>query len=80
MLLFCRCCSCCLPENQVHFDNCCQCNTATIRKLTGLDQFDLIYADYHNSVSIDKLMYINVQYVTVYILVFTVLKLKLKFK
>lgn len=45
-----RCCSCCLPENQVHFDNCCQCNTATIRKLTGLDQFDLVYADYHNSI------------------------------
>ncbi|CAC5378638.1 DAGL [Mytilus coruscus] len=45
-----RCCSCCLPENQVHFDNCCQCNTATIKRLTGLDQFDLVYADYHNRI------------------------------
>ncbi|XP_052059315.1 diacylglycerol lipase-beta-like [Mytilus californianus] len=45
-----RCCSCCLPENQVHFDNCCQCNTATIKRLTGLNQFDLVYADYHNRI------------------------------
>ncbi|XP_071128311.1 diacylglycerol lipase-beta-like [Mytilus edulis] len=45
-----RCCSCCLPANQVYFDNCCQCNTATIKRLTGLDQFDLVYADYHNRI------------------------------
>ena len=37
-------------------DNCCMCNTATIRKMTGMaDEFDLVYADYRNYVGQSKI-------------------------
>ncbi|CAG5114884.1 unnamed protein product, partial [Candidula unifasciata] len=40
--------SCVRTSNSVMSDNCCQCNTAAIKELTGISDEDLIYVTFHN--------------------------------
>ncbi|KAL5018349.1 hypothetical protein ScPMuIL_004071 [Solemya velum] len=44
----CRCCACMLSDMGVDDDNCCYCHTAAIKKFTGIDQDEIIYASFHN--------------------------------
>ncbi|KAH9514419.1 hypothetical protein Btru_025200 [Bulinus truncatus] len=43
-----RCCSCVRKSNSVFKDNICQCNTAAIKKLSGLKKEDLVYVTFQN--------------------------------
>ncbi|XP_055874911.1 diacylglycerol lipase-beta-like isoform X2 [Biomphalaria glabrata] len=43
-----RCCSCLRKSNNVFKDNICQCNSAAIKKLSGLKQNDLVYVTFKN--------------------------------
>ncbi|XP_065837077.1 diacylglycerol lipase-alpha-like [Oscarella lobularis] len=43
----CRCCACCLGEI-VGGDNCCECDTAAVRRTLNLDEEDLIYVSFEN--------------------------------
>ncbi|XP_053393222.1 diacylglycerol lipase-beta-like isoform X2 [Mercenaria mercenaria] len=45
-----QCCACCMTANEIRDDNCCRCNTASIRKTTGVHQDDIIYASFHNKI------------------------------
>lgn len=46
-----RCCGCIRTKpHYVVDDNCCQCNTAVLKQMTGLSDEDLIYVSYHNRV------------------------------
>ncbi|KAL5010448.1 hypothetical protein ScPMuIL_012753 [Solemya velum] len=44
-------CSCCCTEQPKHSvlidDNCCQCNFAALRKISGMKDIDIIYVTYH---------------------------------
>ncbi|XP_006813555.1 diacylglycerol lipase-beta-like [Saccoglossus kowalevskii] len=42
----CRCVCCCSSSQ----DNCCECNTAALKDVTGLKDCDIIYCNFHNSV------------------------------
>lgn len=44
----CRCCSCVRKVNTIFKDNSCQCNTAAIKKISGLQNEDLVYVTFHN--------------------------------
>ncbi|XP_060067139.1 diacylglycerol lipase-beta-like [Ylistrum balloti] len=46
----CRCCACARDGGEVHYDNCCQCHTAAIRKWTDVDDADLLYVSFYNKI------------------------------
>ncbi|XP_021375697.1 sn1-specific diacylglycerol lipase beta-like isoform X2 [Mizuhopecten yessoensis] len=46
----CRCCACARDSGEVHYDNCCQCHTAAIRKWTDVDDADLLYVSFYNKI------------------------------
>ncbi|XP_069123504.1 diacylglycerol lipase-beta-like isoform X2 [Argopecten irradians] len=46
----CRCCACARESGEVHYDNCCQCHTAAIRKWTDVDDADLLYVSFYNKI------------------------------
>ncbi|XP_005104352.1 diacylglycerol lipase-beta isoform X2 [Aplysia californica] len=43
-----RCCACIRKSNSVLRDNICQCNTAAIKKLSGIAEEDIVYVTFHN--------------------------------
>ena len=45
-----RCCACMMTPGDITDDNCCLCNTAAIRKTTGVHPDDVVYASFHNKV------------------------------
>ncbi|XP_060599676.1 diacylglycerol lipase-beta-like isoform X2 [Ruditapes philippinarum] len=45
-----QCCACCMQGSYIQDDNCCRCNTASIRKTTGIHPDDIIYASFHNKI------------------------------
>ncbi|XP_033734525.1 sn1-specific diacylglycerol lipase beta-like isoform X2 [Pecten maximus] len=46
----CRCCACARDSGEVHYDNCCQCHTAAIRRWTDVDDADLLYVSFYNKI------------------------------
>ncbi|XP_041362272.1 diacylglycerol lipase-beta-like isoform X2 [Gigantopelta aegis] len=44
----CRCCACVRAPTSSHCDNVCECHTAAVRRITGLQQQDLVYVCFHN--------------------------------
>lgn len=46
-----RCMSCCRKKpSYIIDDNCCECHTAALKKITGLTEEDLVYVSFHNKV------------------------------
>lgn len=43
------CCSCCSPHPPAQHDNCCQCNLAALKKVTDLEDQDIVYVSFRNS-------------------------------